>query len=133
MDSGGRERIGLSVGRYGANLSLYDTQGRTAISLSVNPDGTPLMGVYDARRSGDARLSAAIQMSVTPGTDATLSFADATTGLTRISLGVESDGSPTLRLWDKAGNGRMLLRVRTNGIPSVMLHDAAGQVLFNAP
>jgi hypothetical protein len=80
-------------------FEVVDDQGRSRALLSVLPDGSPGLTLYDGA------------------------------GKQRAGLGLLPDGTPRLALHDAAGKQRAGLTVLPDGSPGLALFDAAGKAI----
>jgi hypothetical protein len=151
VDRGGTRRGVLNVTSRGmADLALFDGQERDRAEFRVAQDGGSSIGFYDAQgnrrvlvgetpsgRDGiaiygtnDRQLAS---LTVAEDNQASLTLYDPGTGKARAGLGVASDGSPALALFDKNGHDRAELHLTKSGKPGLALADENGKTIAGLP
>ena len=144
--------IGVAVGMGAAKswpsiqareFILRDAEGRVRASLSLRPDGTPGLALFN--ESGQPRLSLDLSTDDQPGVnlhdeDGTLRAAlairpDGTPGMglfgsdrkPRVSLDLGLNQTAGFHLFDEAGALRGALAIRPDGSPGLGLFDERGE------
>jgi hypothetical protein len=107
-------------------ILLVDAHGKTHASLHLNPEGMPVLQMYDL--AGKNRLGVGFAKDGTVGMD----LGDQK-GVQRVLLGVSDDGVPTLRLYDDGARVRMLLGVDSQGNSALDFYEHDGKLLRELP
>lgn len=107
-------------------ILLVDARGKTHASLHLNPEGMPVLQMYDL--AGKNRVGIGFAKDGTVGMD----LGDQK-GIQRVLLGVTDDGVPTLRLYDDTARVRMLLGVDSQGNSALDFYEHDGKLLRELP
>ena len=74
-----------------------------------------------------------VNLSATPDNQTSLTLYDPSTGRARAGLGVATNGSPALVIFDQNGKDRAELHVRSSGKPGLALADESGKAIAGMP
>ena len=117
-DAEGKMRAELALRDDGAlNLNLYDKDAHPRAGLGVSPEGPASLWVAD----DDGRAT------LTPTRLDVASPAAGKAMLSRVSLGVRADGTPSVSLADRDGKSRAAMLVQPDGSPNLALYDRDGR------
>ena len=146
----GEDRISMQVTGHGiADIALSDANGRNRAEIRVTPEGAAGLGFYDA--DGAKRLvtcltgenSAGIAIYSSTGRqlmamaakdddETAFTLYDPNSGLARVGLGVGSNGSPALVMFNKAGKEGAELSLSKNDKPNLLMVDNNGKTITAA-
>src|SRR5438132_8929962 len=107
-------------------ILLVDAKGRTRGVLGLNKDGDPAVSVYDHHGT----LRSALDISDADGLG--FKFFD-TAGTLRISLVINADQIPAIRLLDSRHRPRALLGVDPEGEAALDFYSEEGKLLRELP
>lgn len=151
VDHQGTRRAALEVTDSGiADLIMFDEAGHDDAEFRVTRDGVTTMGFYD--KSGNRRVlmgevpggrngltiygnddKLLAGLTVSRDDEASLTLYDPKTGRARAGLGVASNGSPALALFDTDGHDRAELHVTPSGQPGLALANEQGKTIAGLP
>jgi hypothetical protein len=132
---------GLAGGRLGSTASiaaqvqktiaaqeilLVDGKGNTRGALRLNPEGEPNLAFY----GHDGKLRAAFDITNEEGLAFRLTDSS---GTTRISMTINSDEIPALRLFDARAHPRALIGVDPEGESALDFYSQQGKLLRELP
>lgn len=121
-DQNGAMRAALSIRPDGTpGLGLFDSKGQVRLSLDLGADESAGVNAYDA--TGTLRAALAVRPDGTPG----IGLFDGL-GKPRLSLDTKFDGKPGLNLFDPNDRVRAALAIRPDGTPGLGLFDGDGQI-----
>jgi hypothetical protein len=92
----------------GREFVLRDGDGLMRASLTIRPNGTPGLGLFD--KSGQVRLSLDLAEDAAPGVN--LFDAD---GTLRAAIAIRPDGTPAVGLFDERGQVQRSVEIEANG------------------
>ncbi len=72
-------------------------------------------------------------LSVASSDEASLTLYDPNNGRARAGLGITTDGSPALVLFDDKGKDRLELHIGAKGTPGIALADETGKTIAGMP
>jgi hypothetical protein len=129
-DENGKERTELTVTAGGrASLAFYDAAGnqRVVMGEGASPQDQVGIGVFSTDGTQVASLTS------TASGEANVTLYDGKTGLARAGLGLATDGTPALALFDQSGKDRAELHVTSAGKPGLALADENGKSIAGFP
>jgi hypothetical protein len=129
-DESGKERAELKVAADGrGSLGFYDSDGHKRVVVGAGGASGSQAGVGIFSADGDqvAGLTASL------GGEVNLTLYDGKTGLARAGLGLASDGTPALALFDQNGKDRAELHLDKSGNPGLALADVNGKSIAGLP
>ena len=129
-DENGKERTELTVTAGGrASLGFYDAAGNQRIVMGegASPQDQVGIGVFSIDGTQVASLSS------TAAGEANITLYDNKSGMARAGLGLATDGTPALALFDQNGKDRAELHVTSAGRPGLALADENGKSIAGLP
>lgn len=121
-DDSGAMRAALTIRPDGTpGLGLYDRSGRVRLSVDLDGEGRGGLNLHD--ETGTLRAAVGLRSDGTPGVGLF-----GARGQVRASLDVGRDGSSGVNVYDEAGTLRAALAVRPDATPAVGLFDARGRI-----
>ena len=151
VDSAGTKRAALQMtDDSSSELVMYDASGRERANILVTKDGVGTIGFSESMGAPKVLIGAApggrdgvtlyghnnkLLAGLTVGTndESSLTLYDPNSGRARAGLGVATDGSPALVLFDSNGKDRAELHVRPSGKPGLALADESGKSIAGLP
>ena len=118
VDARGKTRGEFNVTSRGvAQLAVFDGTGTLRAGLGVGRDGAPALGIYghDGKPRAEVGLTNSVARVVLYDANAT----------PQASIGVSPDGQTGLGLMDTEGNPRASIIVEPDGTPTLRLGDRA--------
>ena len=129
FDGNGHDRAEFRVAKDGAaSVGFYDDNGARRVMVGESPTGRNGIALYGT--NGRQMLAG---FTVSPDNQASLTLYDPKTGRARIGLGVASNGSPAMVLFDQNGKDRVEVHVTTEGKPGLALADKDGKTIAALP
>src|SRR5665213_3822365 len=107
-------------------ILLVDAKGKTHASLHLNPDGFPVLNMFDGADKNPLRIGFG------KGGIVGMDLADPK-GTQRVLLSVGGDGVPALRFFDDLGRLRLLTGIDGQGDPSLEFYDHDGKLMRELP
>ncbi len=127
-DASGRARANIQVTKNGVGtIGFSEDMGAPKVLIGAAPGGRDGVTLYGANNKLLAGLT------VGNNNESSLTLYDPNSGRARAGLGVASDGSPALVLFDGNGRDRAELHVRPSGKPGLALADENGKTIAGMP
>jgi hypothetical protein len=129
-DESAKERAEFKVAADGgASLGFYDAQGSKRLVVGQGGAAGTQAGILIFSADGNQ----VAQLSSSVGGEVSLTLYDGKSGLARAGLGLSTNGTPALALFDQNGKDRAELHLDNSGKPGLALADENGKSVSGLP